>query len=187
MDEQNFHHQIGSDILRLIRTKSRQLAGKYGFAIYDGEDVEQELLLDYLKRAPSFKPDLCSRIGFARMIVRNSVSTLIDQRAAACRDYRARRIPVDLHRDGQSLNHGDTPNSWLADPNTRSVFEKLNLRIDVEQVLMRLPVALATICRLLMVCETSSEAASRAGISRATLYRQIHQVRALFAQAGMDK
>jgi transcriptional regulator of acetoin/glycerol metabolism len=38
---------------------------------------------------------------------------------------------------------------------------------------------------LLMVCETSSEAALKAGISRATLYRRMNTLRAAFLQAGM--
>jgi RNA polymerase sigma-70 factor (ECF subfamily) len=184
MVEQDFQHQIDSGIWRLIRIKSRQLAGKYGFATYDVEDIQQDLLLDYLKRSPSFNAHRCSRMGYARMIVRNRISTLVDERRAGCRDYRMCQVSLDQRLDSQSLN---SVHSWLAEPNTGNIFEGiLTLRLDVEGILVRLPGSLAGLCRLLMVCETSSEVASRAGISRATLYREIQKLRAVFAQAGMD-
>jgi DNA-directed RNA polymerase specialized sigma24 family protein len=127
-------------------------------------------------------------MGFARMIVRHRVSTLIDERAARCRDYHACLFSIDQPRDSQNLNSRDTVNSCLTDLRTGSVLgEKQTLRLDVERILMRLPAALATICRLLMICETNSEVAAKAGMSRATLYRQIQQVRKAFAQAGMDR
>jgi RNA polymerase sigma-70 factor, ECF subfamily len=188
MDEHDFQHQIDSEILRLTRFKSRELAGKYGFASYDAEDIQQDLLLDYLKRSPAFDAYRCNKIGFARMLVRNGMSTLIQKHTAECRDYRACQISIDQSRNGQSLNRGETEltPSRFADPNTRTLEKKLTLRIDVERILARLPGPLVSLCVLLMVCDTTSEAASVAGISRATLYRRIHQVRAVFAQAGMD-
>jgi DNA-directed RNA polymerase specialized sigma24 family protein len=189
MDEQDCQEQIDADILRLTSIKSRQLAGKYGFASYDAEDIQQDLLLDYLRRLPSFNAHRCSRRTFARLVVHNRVSTLIAERKAGCRDYRACRVSVDQPLHAQNPYSGDTGGAhlWVADPNTGSLFEtRLTLYLDVEQILTQLPGPLVSLCRLLMVCETSSEAAARSGISRATLYRRIQQVRAEFDRAGLD-
>jgi DNA-directed RNA polymerase specialized sigma24 family protein len=185
VDAQQFHQQIESDVLRLTRIKSRQLAGKYGFARYDAQDIQQDLLLDYLKRAPCYNAHRCNPRTFAHLVVRNRVSRLIEERSAACRDYR--QVSVDGTRDTQDPNSTEicAVRSRVAGRNTG--FEaRLNLRLDVERALTRLPRPLAGLCRLLMICETSSEAAARAGISRATLYRHIRDVRAAFTQAGLD-
>ena len=179
MDEQDVDQQINPDILRLTRIKSRQLAGRYGFASYDAEDIQQDLLLDYLKRAHSFNANRCNRKSFARLIICNRVSTLIEEQYAGCRDYRAPLVSID--------QFGDAIHPQVSDPTGRLFAERLTLRLDIERTLTRLPSRLVSLCHLLMVCETISAAAAKAGISRATFYRQIHQVRAEFARAGLGE
>jgi RNA polymerase sigma factor (sigma-70 family) len=185
VDEQEFHQQIESDVLRFTRIKSRQLAGKYGFARHDAQDIQQDLLLDYLKRAPCYNAHRCNPRTFARLVVRNRVSTLIEERSAACRDYR--QVSVDRTRDSQGPNSLENYAAGSRVAGRHAGFEaRLNLRIDVERALTRLPRPLEGLCRLFMTCETSFEVAARAGISRATLYRQLGKVRAAFTQAGID-
>src|SRR5580698_2601982 len=186
MDERERHQQVNPAILKITRFKSQQLAGRFGFASYDDEDIQQDLLLDYLQRSRFFDCHRCSRRSFARLVIDNRIATLIAAQQAACRDYRACRISLDQpisaarnRSDASDVLTGSTASS------AECRFDE-SLELDVQRVLDRLPAALVHLCRLLMVCETSSEAAAKAGISRATLYRQIHQAQAVFAQAGMD-
>ena len=187
MDEQHIGHQIDPALLRLTSFKSRHLAGKYGFARHDVEDIEQDLLLDYLQRSRSFDPHRCNHRTFARLVINNRIATVIEAKQAACRDHRACRISLDQPQDhlGQNpLEVGALPGLARSSRGCR-VDASLNLRLDVQRVLSRLPAALAHLCRLLMDCETCAEAAARAGISRATLYRRLARIRSAFVEAEL--
>lgn len=184
MDEQHFSYQLDPEIIRLTGFKGRQLAGKYGFAEYDAEDIQQDLLLDYLQRSRAFDARRCSRRTFARLVVNNRVATIIAVRGAARRGYRVRQLSLDELTDGENPTSQEVVET-LVDPTSRPLEATLNLRLDVERALARLPTAQLALCRLLMVCDTSAEAAARGGMSRATLYRNIERVRAVFAQAGL--
>jgi len=190
MDDEDLHQDINSDILRLTRIKSRQLAGNYGFSAYDAEDIQQDLLLDYLKRARSFNANCSDQRSFARLVIRHGVATLIERRSARRRHARASQTSLDQDRDVYSLNADENGavHRRVADRLIGGMFEKdVLLQIDIERILIHLPRTLASLCQLLMFCESASEAAAKAGISRATLYRQIHQVRTEFARAGLGE
>ncbi len=188
MDERDHGQQVDPAILRLARLKGRQLAGKYGFARYDEEDIQQDLLLDYLQRASSFDPHRCNRRTFARRVFDNRVATIIEAQKAACRDYRRRRISLD-----QSPDRLDGPQSPRLDQvlltvngacGSQSLAARLNRKLDVERTLIRLPVVLLRVCRLLMAGDTAAVVADTAGTSRATVYRRLELVRAAFVKAG---
>jgi RNA polymerase sigma-70 factor (ECF subfamily) len=188
VDDEEWQQELDPGIFRLARFKGRQLAGKYGFTHDDDADVQQELILDYLRRLRSFDARRCNRRTFARLIINNRIGTLIETKKAACRDYRACRTS-DHAPDRQDSPYPspvypiETGGSNLREG--RSVESKLNLRLDVERVLLRLPVAQVNVCRLLMACDSPMDVAVKAGISRATLYRQLRQVRAVFVEAGL--
>jgi hypothetical protein len=186
VDEREFPQQIDPEIMRLTRFKSRQLAGRYGFLRYDAEDIQHDLLLDYLQRSKSFDSHRCSRRTFAQRIVNNRIATILEARKAACRDYRVRRLSLNERVDADDSPEVAEILAAVIDLSNGCPFEAmLNLRLDVERALARLPAAQAHLCRLLMVCDTCAEAAARAGMSRATLYRNIGRARAVFAQVGL--
>src|SRR5580704_5589016 len=151
MDEYDFQYQIDRDILRLIRIKSRQLAGKYGFASFDADDIQQDLVLDYLKRSPSFNAHRCNRRTFTRLVVSNCVATIIAARKASRRDYRVHQLSLNQRldrRDPNSLELGEI----LIDPPSRAFEAGLNIAMDVDRLLARLPTGLADLCRSIMAC-----------------------------------
>jgi RNA polymerase sigma factor (sigma-70 family) len=184
MDEKERHEQIDPIILRLARFKGHQLAGKYGFARHDAEDIQQNLLLDYLQRSMAFDSHRCSHRSFARLVVNNRISSLLETQKAACRDHRVRQVSLDQSPDETS--QVDRILSRTGNPcDRRSLESRLNLRLDIKRILSRLPTTLSQLCRLLVACDSHAEAAARAGISRATLYRRIKELQAVFIQGGM--
>jgi RNA polymerase sigma-70 factor (ECF subfamily) len=188
VDETERPQQVDPRILRLARLKGRELSGKYGFARHDAEDIQQELILDYLQRLKSFDAKRCHRRTFAHLVINNRVRTLIATQKAACRDYRVCQTSLDQTLDRQDDPHTALDRAMLSAAtglrDRQSTESKLNLRLDVEGVLLRLPPALVKVCSLVMMCDSAMDVALRAGISRATLYRRLHQVRRVFADAG---
>lgn len=187
MDEQQFLQQIDPEVINLAHYKGQQLAGKYGFAKHDAEDIQQDLLLDYLQRSRSFDSHRCSHRTFTRLVVNNCVATIIEARKASFRGYGVRRLALNELFDSEDPNSPELAESLL-DPHTRSFEATLNRALDVDRLLARLPVALSRLCRSIMVCDTCAEAATEAGVSRATFYRQIRRVRKeLLAGIGREK
>jgi DNA-directed RNA polymerase specialized sigma24 family protein len=185
MDEKEQHNPyIDPAIVRLVRFKSRHLAGKYGCARHDREDIEQILLLDYWQRFTAFDSDRCSHRGFARLIVNNRISVLIEAQRAARRDYRMGLVCLDDSPDDAST--ADEIPSCSFNPRAKQSLEsQLHRRLDVRRMVERMPTALAQLCRLLMACDSAVEAAEMAGISRATLYRRIRRLQDVFSQGGI--
>jgi DNA-directed RNA polymerase specialized sigma24 family protein len=183
MDEREHQQQIAPEILRLVCFKSVQLAGKYGFAFHDAEDIQQELLLDYFQRSRHFNAHRCSRRGFARLVVNHRVAALIEAQRAVCRDYRATRSSIDQALSDSSPQ-ADRTQLEIA-PSAKTEEAQMNLRLDVERTLSRLPAGLLYICRLVMVCDSMAQVATRAGMSRATLYRRLQEVRAVFVESDL--
>jgi RNA polymerase sigma-70 factor (ECF subfamily) len=187
VDEQELPPQIDSAILKLTRLKSRYLVGKYGFGRHDAEDIQHELLLDYLKRSGSFDTSHFRRETFVRLVINHRIATIIEAQRAACRDYRVCWVSLDQptgHRERNSLKLIDVMED-NASP-FRQFESSLNLSLEVERVLRKLPADLRHLCRMLMQSENCAEAATMAGISRATLYRRIQWIREAFTRAGFQ-
>jgi RNA polymerase sigma-70 factor (ECF subfamily) len=185
VDEQGFQQQIDPDILQLTRVKSRQLVGSYGFDRCDAEDLQQELLLDFLTRSRSFDARRCSPRTFATRVVNNRIATILEARKAKCRDYHAPRVYLSSQFDPSSpeLVSSLATLGWQGGGSLPE--DRMNLQLDVEQILTRLPAALVSLCRLLIACDSAVEAAAMAGMSRATLYRNIGRLRGVLAGAGL--
>jgi hypothetical protein len=69
---------------------------------------------------------------------------------------------------------------------SRPAAELANLRLDVERLVNGLPPELVSVARLLLEGESNVEVAGRLGLSRASLYRRIAQLRQIFRNAGLD-
>ena len=52
----NNYDDIDAYAVEIIRYKARQLVGQAGFTVADRDDLEQELILDLLRRCPSTTP-----------------------------------------------------------------------------------------------------------------------------------
>ena len=107
MDYQNTYCELGEYANDLIRSKARTLIGKAGFTSADCEDIEQELALDLLVRLENYDPKKSKRSTFMARVVEHRIATLLEERHAACRDWRLCRESLDdpewqEHEDGSS-------------------------------------------------------------------------------------
>jgi hypothetical protein len=186
VDEQHFQQQIDPAIIRLARFKSGQLAGRYGLAEYDAEDIQQDLLLDYLCRCKSYDARRCNHFTFARLVIDNCIATIIETRTASCRNHGTRPVSLDEQLDRHDPNSAAFAET-LIDPQTRSLEAQLNLFLDIDRFLSCLPAGLVRICRSIMVCDTCVTAAAKVGLSRATFYRQIRSMRKELSRGGLGE
>ncbi len=123
MDCQNTYYELGDYAHDLIRSKARTLIGKAGFTSADCEDIEQELALDLLVRLENYDPRKSKRSTFMARVVEHRIATLLEERRAACRDWRLCRESLDdpewQERD-EGARKGLGPDSILFDPNERT-------------------------------------------------------------------
>ena len=176
---------------RLIRFKARQLVGKAGFTASDREDIEQELILDLLRRLPKYNPKRAQRNTFIARVVEHRLASLIEEQKAGIRDYRRCRCSLNEcfeDADGRSVERVDTfdQEDYLLRTGGQSrPSEELNrLAIDVAAVIEGLPHELRNLCRRLKA-ETVTEISRDTGVPRGTIYESIKKLREIFKDAGL--
>jgi DNA-directed RNA polymerase specialized sigma24 family protein len=100
-------------VSRLIRTKAREVAGKYGFSWADIKDLEQEFWLDLLQRLSSYNPLRSQMDTFVTRLVMHKIANIKESQGAAKRDYRLCRTLLD--EDVEDGEGGHTSRSTLFD------------------------------------------------------------------------
>ena len=183
---------IDPTLLAAVRAKAAGLAGKYGFSLSDRDDIRQDLLLDCVVRLRKFDPARSSRPTFLRRVVRHRIATLLDAQRAGCRDHWRCRDSLDAPAQFAAGSSIPLKETLSADDyearigrNTLSSRERLELRIDVDGAISLLPADLSAVA-VLLKSEGVVEVAHRLGISRATTYRRLAQIRLVFAAAGLS-
>ena len=175
----------------LIRFKARQLVGKAGFTASDREDIEQELILDLLRRLPKYNPKRAQRNTFIARVVEHRLASLIEAQKAGIRDYRRCRCSLNERfedADGRSVERVDTfdQEDYLLRTGGQSMTatELSALAIDVAAVIEGLPHELRNLCRRLKA-ETVTEISRDTGVPRGTIYESIKKLREIFKDAGL--
>ncbi len=95
MGRNKFDQGIDPYAVEIIRFKARQLVGQVGFTVADRDDLEQELILDLLRRLPKYNPKRAKRNTFIAHVVEHKIATLIEKQTAVKRDYR--RCPCSVN------------------------------------------------------------------------------------------
>ena len=187
-------HDDGIDAyaVGLIRYKARRLIGQAGFTVSDRDDLEQELILDLLRRLPKYDPRRARRNTFIARVVEHRIATLIEARKAGIRDYR--RCGCSLNdrfedEEGRSVERSETldQEDYLlrTGAQSRPAEELSALAIDMAAVFEGLPPGLRDLCRRLGT-ETVTEISRDTGIPRGTLYESIRKLREIFEDAGLE-
>jgi RNA polymerase sigma-70 factor (ECF subfamily) len=159
-------------IARFARMRARQLAGSCGFSRDQEEDLFQEFALEHLRSMPYYDCQRSSPQTFGRRVIDNHVATMIQAKKAQCRDYRlCGSLDTNLRSAIRcsSISRGS---------------DDTTLGPDVRSAIARLRPDLAHLCKLLL-SDSITDAARIAGLSRATVYRRISEIRGVFRRAGL--
>jgi len=191
MGFKNRYDGINEYAIQLIKYKVKMLIGRFGFTEWDREDLEQELILDLLRRLPKYNPARAQRSTFIARVVDHRIATIIESRKVGMRDYRHCRCSLnDLEEDdeGGSVERVEIFNWEDCQLRTgklsRSAAELLGLSISVHKAMEQLPPCLRELCQRLMTC-TVTRISCETGIPRGTIYDMIKKIRAVFKEAGL--
>ncbi len=176
----------------VIRYKARQLIGKYGFTRDDYDDLQQEMMLDLLRRLGKYDPSKAGLSTFVARIVDRKVSTLIRHQRQEKRDYRRQVCSLDAQvedQDAQSRGLDEVLSQDAYDDEVarhdRPEAERLDLRLDLSLVLDELPEDLRQLA-LRLQFRTVAEIARELGVPRSTLYEKgIARLRKIFEDSGL--
>jgi RNA polymerase sigma factor (sigma-70 family) len=191
VDHEDCERYLDAETLRLVRFKANQIAGRYGFARDEVEDIQQTLIAECLERLPRFDPRRGAKGTFARFVINHRIATLVRSQKAPCRDYSRRRSLNSSRYDADSTSPEackiisvDDYHSRMG-PNPRPVEQSLGIKHDVQRAIDALPPELRRICCLLMVLDRIAQVATAAGISRATLHRRMRTIQDAFSCARL--
>lgn len=192
MGSTNRYGGIDAYAVRIIRHKARQLIGHAGFTKSDRDDIEQEMVIDLLRRLPKFDPERAQLNTFIARIVEHKVATLIEAQEAAVRDHRCCACSLNENlegEDGETLERVEIvdQDDYLLRTGRISIptLEAQETSIDLETFLARLPPELRTLCKRLQT-ETVAEIVRDTGTPRSTIYEAFKKLRRLLEEAGLD-
>jgi RNA polymerase sigma-70 factor (ECF subfamily) len=197
MGNENKYEGLDEYAVRLIKHKARQLVGRAGFVEADRHDLEQELVIDLLRRLPRFDPAIAKRETFITRIVQHHIATIIESQKAGIRDYRQHAGSIDERREEDDGSSADSPPVLNQDEYLRETLtsarrdEDLHaLRLDIEKVLSELlpsdsSIDLRALCARLQTSSVT-DVSRETGVPRGTVYEAIQKLRTRFERAGLS-
>jgi RNA polymerase sigma-70 factor, ECF subfamily len=184
--------ELDGFIIAYVRRKVRELEKRRGFSPQERQDLENELLMAVVERLPKLDITKARRMGFIGMIVDRKLISLLRERQAMRRDAgqvtQSLNVPV-ADSDGTIVELGE-----MIDPEREQVLApkmspaseaQIDLAIDLQQIIDRLPAELRDLAEQLKVASLSSIARAT-GIPRSTLFDRQREIRRIFSQAGLD-
>lgn len=165
-----------SYIIEQASLRGRLLSVTAGFPRDEIEDARQDLLLDFLRRAPKFDSTRGDWDGFVRGLMRHRATVLIARRQ---RRVRREILAGDLLEPGCD-GSGDPLDSIVGEDPASG----FNISLDVQRVLGYLPAQLQVLAYLLPDLPIG-EICAATGKSRSRLYQLIRQLRVAFTEAGL--
>lgn len=191
MGNDNKYEGLDEYAVRLIKHKARQLVGRAGFVEADRHDLEQEMVVDLLRRLPRFDPTLAKRETFITRIVEHHVATIIESQKAGIRDYRQNAGSLDERRTDADGKTSEGPPVLDQDEYVRETIasarrdeERHAVRMDVRRVMQELPLDLRALCERLQT-STVTDISNETGVPRGTVYEGVRKLRTRFERAGL--
>ena len=144
------------------------------------EDLEQEMMLDYLSRSQAFDPDKAKWSTFIDRILNHKCASIIEAAKAQKRGSGIREFSLDAW-----LEDEDGEDDALPDPTTENMTVR-DLRIDLEDAIQQMPPHLVLLLVDLRTL-TMSEISRKTRTPRATLYGTLAELRADLGSRGIDE
>lgn len=190
MDTLNRYAGLPARTIKRIRYLASKLSRQNAFPGMDREDLEQDLVLDLLRRIGRHDPARASLETFAEHVIDNRVATL----TRPCARLRAERQMVSIDAPPPSSDN-DAGSDQLPDDSlitgngdaaVASIENELSLRLDMERFVATLTPALR-LCADIMRNGNVAESASKAGLHRSTIYERLAHLRAEAAAIGLHE
>ncbi|GAB0057950.1 hypothetical protein SIID45300_02284 [Candidatus Magnetaquicoccaceae bacterium FCR-1] len=175
MNSGNSYHGIDTNAIRVIRFKARQLSRLPGFSSSEIEDLEQEMVIDVLRRMPNFDPERAGLPTFISRIIGHCAATLVTRNRVDSLEGKMTRFSLDELETGIASEM----------TGTHSGMDHIHLAIDIGRLLCRLPNEHRRICQLLVLLDKPA-IPQRLGMGRTTFYRRLGEIRSHFREAGMQ-
>lgn len=158
-----------------INKKAVELAGTSGFAADEAEDISQGLTLHLLERWPSFNQAKGKATTFIVNLVDAKIVDLVRSRQCLHCDHQRTKALTAEAEFGRLDGVRGQPDV--------SEFERIDLRLDCDEALAKLPDDLRELAELLKQM-TLTEAARHLGVPTTTLSYRLAKLRRRFAAAG---
>lgn len=191
MNIQNLFSHRDPFASQLVRQKARQLVRHPAFNRSELRDIEQELVLELVRKYRCYDPERAQESTFIARIVESKIASMIRIRMAEKRDFRrdAHSLNETIRdSDGGCVERSQTLDASAVSNHTgqskRSDRDVAELRRDVADILQSLSNDERELAELLM--EQTEYAASRIlGRSRRQIAKEVARLRELFEDVGM--
>lgn len=172
---------------KLIRHKTKQLIGRFGFTRSDRPDLAQELGAHLVERLPKYDPRRSSQNTFVSRVIERKIASIIRHQKAGLRDHRrVGRSLAELSPDefGKPTELGDAADARVERRSGPREINRADLSIDLRSTVDSLDPTARRICEQLSD-ETITGISRQLGLSRATVYEHIARIRRQFHDAGL--
>jgi len=162
--------------LKQASYQASRLVASSAFRPDDWEDIRQELLLDFVRRAPKFDSSRGKWGGFVRGVMQNHATVL------AKRGYR--RVRHEVLEADLACSDGQDEQTYFETVLQQDPTRELELSVAVRGLLEQLPGHLRRVA-LLAAELPVTDVQTATGRSRTGVYHIIGQVRQAFVDAGI--
>lgn len=177
-------------VQRLICNEAKGLIRQFGFPKSEREDLEQDLMVDVLRRVQRVKGEVRDARAYLKALVQRCGLNLAKHRTAQKRQQPGCQSLNDRIQgpDGRLTDAAQVLEEERRHAHrgcaSRSDQDRLEDSLDIAEVIKRLPSTLRQCAEALMEGSTLSQAAADAGMAPSTLRRALRQH---FEAAGFEK
>lgn len=175
---------INPVVVKQIFYHARQARKHPALAHLEIEDIEQELMLEYLCMENAFNPALSSYETYTSRVLKYRCFELIALGKAGRTLTPVAEYSLEIHEEIQTDKNIVLESLWPATPSSES---DANLALDVMRVWQKLTPVLQHYCVLLMQGMSGAEICRRCGRNPSSIYQALIRIRRLFAAHGLEK
>lgn len=193
MHTTNCFEALDSYCVSLIQLKASRLVGNYGYTKSDKDDIEQELALHLRQNLPRYNQSRGTLKTFVSCVLGNKIRSMIREHVTDQYDSRKNGPSLSdpvAQESGERLNRVDIIDSddYLIRMGkiSRRECELVELRIDVERVVSRLPANLQELC-VQLGRQSIAEVSRDTGWSRGKIYDMKQVLLDAFIEGGLDE
>jgi len=180
-------------ITTLIQVTVRKAVDWYGFPESDQDDLEQQIVLEVVRRRAKYDPDRAKENTFLARLVKHAIADIIAARKAGIRNYRREEGSLDQWVQDESGEWALRGEAITGEEAGRRVGrssvpqqEQHDLRIDLGDAVASLPAALREIFEQYAAMGPARKVAAATDRHHSSVCEAIQQIKQHFAKAGLE-